>query len=71
MTIHLVQFPIHRMKFPLLLAAAFAASSACAAVDLAAGAAKAQACFLCHGPGGVSQTAQTPSLAGQPDGFIQ
>ena len=71
MTIHLVQFPIHRMKFPFLLAAAFAASSACAAVDLAAGAAKAQACFLCHGPGGVSQTAQTPSLAGQPDGFIQ
>jgi cytochrome c553 len=55
----------------LLLAAACAATSAFAAPDLAAGAAKAQACFACHGPGGVSQMADTPSLAGQPDGFIQ
>jgi cytochrome c553 len=61
------------MKLPILLAAlaalagAFPASSA----DLAAGAAKAQACLACHGPGGVSQMAETPSLAGQPDGFLQ
>ena len=48
-----------------------AAASACA-VDLAAGAAKAEAtCAACHGKGGVSQTALTPSLAGQPDGFLQ
>ena len=46
-------------------------TTAAAAADLAAGAAKAQACFACHGPQGVSQTAQTPSLAGQPDGFLQ
>lgn len=41
------------------------------AADLAAGAAKAQACMACHGPGGISQMAETPSLAGQPDGFLQ
>ena len=39
--------------------------------DLAAGAAKAEACFACHGKGGISQMAATPSLAGQPDGFLQ
>lgn len=53
------------------LALFLAVSPAGAAVDLAAGAAKAQACFACHGPQGVSQAAQTPSLAGQPDGFLQ
>jgi cytochrome c553 len=58
------------MKRFLLLAAAWLATSACAA-DLAAGAAAAQACFACHGAGGISQMAETPSLAGQPDGFIQ
>ena len=42
-----------------------------AAADLAAGAAKAQTCTACHGPAGISQTAETPSLAGQPDGFLQ
>ncbi|MDE2626480.1 MAG: cytochrome c4 [Burkholderiales bacterium] len=53
------------------LALWLAVTTAGAAVDLAAGAAKAQVCFACHGPQGVSQTAQTPSLAGQPDGFLQ
>jgi cytochrome c553 len=47
------------------------ASAVAAAADLAAGAAKAQACIVCHGPGGISQTAETPSLAGQPDAFLQ
>lgn len=41
------------------------------AADIAAGAAKAAACMACHGPGGISQMADTPSLAGQPDGFLQ
>lgn len=59
------------MKRLVLAAALFAATCASAAVDLAAGQAKAQLCVACHGPGGVSQTAETPSLAGQPDGFIQ
>jgi cytochrome c553 len=32
---------------------------------------KLETCFACHGPGGVSQTPGVPSLAGQPDLFIQ
>lgn len=55
----------------LLLAAVLAGTSASAAVDLAAGAQKAQVCVACHGANGNSQMAQTPSLAGQPDGFLQ
>ena len=54
-----------------VLCAAVLASGAAGAADLAAGAAKAQACMACHGPGGISQMAETPSLAGQPDGFLQ
>src|SRR3954469_15601279 len=32
---------------------------------------KLETCFACHGPGGVSQTPEVPSLAGQPDLFMQ
>jgi cytochrome c553 len=63
------------MKKPAALAALACmvalASHSAAAADLAAGAAKAQVCAPCHGANGVSQTALTPSLAGQPDGFLQ
>jgi cytochrome c553 len=55
----------------LLFGAAVLAGGVAMAADLAAGAAKAQACMACHGPGGVSQMPETPSLAGQPDGFLQ
>jgi cytochrome c553 len=55
----------------LLVASALAAFSTFAAADLTAGAATAQACMACHGPGGVSQTKEIPSLAGQPEAFIQ
>lgn len=55
----------------LALAAALCAASAFAAVDLKAGEQKAQVCVACHGANGNSQMADTPSLAGQPDGFIQ
>jgi cytochrome c553 len=41
------------------------------AADLAAGKALAESCTGCHGADGISQTAKTPSLAGQPDEFIQ
>ena len=58
------------MKFGLFSAVLLAGAQA-AAADLAAGAAKAETCVACHGPGGVSQMADTPSLAGQPDGFLQ
>jgi cytochrome c553 len=42
-----------------------------AAADLAAGKEKAEICGACHGENGISQTENIPSLAGQPDQFIQ
>jgi len=53
------------------LAALTLAASSLHAADLAAGKAKAEVCTACHGEGGVSQTENIPSLAGQPDLFIQ
>jgi cytochrome c553 len=41
------------------------------AADIAAGKAKAELCVGCHGEAGVSQIENTPSLAAQPDQFIQ
>jgi len=41
------------------------------AADIAAGKAKAEVCTACHGENGISQTENIPSLAGQPDQFIQ
>jgi cytochrome c553 len=41
------------------------------AADLAAGKEKAELCAGCHGEAGISQTENIPSLAGQPDQFIQ
>jgi cytochrome c553 len=42
-----------------------------AAADLAAGKEKAEMCVACHGEDGISRTENIPSLAGQPDQFIQ
>ena len=53
------------------LAAAIAIVSSAHAADVAAGKEKAEMCIACHGEGGVSQMENTPSLAGQPDQFIQ
>jgi cytochrome c553 len=41
------------------------------AADLAAGKEKAEVCAGCHGENGVSQTENIPSLAAQPDLYIQ
>ncbi|OCK57599.1 c-type cytochrome [Bradyrhizobium sp. LMTR 3] len=41
------------------------------AADIAAGKAKAELCVGCHGEAGISQIENTPSLAAQPDQFIQ
>jgi cytochrome c553 len=41
------------------------------AADVAAGKAKAELCSGCHGEVGISQTDLIPSLAGQPDQFVQ
>jgi cytochrome c553 len=55
-------------------ATAFVAGFAIAplhAADIAAGKEKAELCVGCHGEGGISQTENVPSLAAQPDQFIQ
>ena len=41
------------------------------AADIAAGKEKAELCVGCHGEAGISQTENIPSLAAQPDQFIQ
>jgi len=41
------------------------------AADVAAGKVLAEGCAGCHGVDGISQTPLTPSLAGQPDEFVQ
>jgi cytochrome c553 len=41
------------------------------AADVGAGKATAESCAGCHGADGISQTAETPSLAGQPDDYVQ
>jgi cytochrome c553 len=53
------------------LAALMACSSLGQAADIAAGKEKAELCAGCHGDNGISQTENTPSLAGQLDQFIQ
>ena len=42
-----------------------------ARADVAAGKAKAEMCVGCHGENGISDMENMPSLAGQPDQFIQ
>jgi cytochrome c553 len=46
------------------------ASAPAHAADIA-GKEKAELCMACHGENGISQTENIPSLAGQPDQFIQ
>jgi cytochrome c553 len=53
------------------LALAALASAPAEAADVAAGKQKAEICAGCHGDNGISQTENIPSLAGQPDQFIQ
>jgi cytochrome c553 len=54
-----------------LLVAVFWGSSPAHAADIAAGKEKAELCVGCHGEAGISQTENIPSLAAQPDQFIQ
>jgi cytochrome c553 len=53
------------------VAAMIALGPASHAADIAAGKEKAELCAGCHGDNGISQTENTPSLAGQLDQFIQ
>ena len=65
------------MRRASLLSAALAACACVAltgslsAADVAAGKEKAEICAGCHGDNGVSQTENIPSLAAQPDMFLQ
>jgi cytochrome c553 len=59
-------------RLGLVLAILFAASAApLRAADIEAGKAKAELCAGCHGEAGISIQEYTPSLAGQPDLFVQ
>jgi len=54
-----------------MLVGAFVCGSVAHAADVTAGKQKAELCTPCHGEAGISQTENTPSLAGQPDQFVQ
>ena len=54
-----------------ILAAMIGCGPLAQAADIAAGKQKAEICASCHGDNGISQTENIPSLAGQPDQFIQ
>src|SRR5436305_15272087 len=60
-----------RKKSIAMLCVALLFCSAAAAADIGAGKEKAELCAGCHGEGGISQTENIPSLAAQPDQFIQ
>jgi cytochrome c553 len=55
----------------MLTVAVFVCGSPAHAADPAAVKEKAELCAGCHGENGISQTENIPSLAGQPDQFIQ
>jgi cytochrome c553 len=62
------------MRLPLITfgaSALLAGTEPGSAVDLQAGKDLAAGCAPCHGADGVSEVALTPSLAGQPDEFVQ
>src|SRR5436305_6912964 len=60
-----------RKKSIAMLCVALLFCSSAAAADIGAGKEKAELCVGCHGEGGISQTENIPSLAAQPDQFIQ
>lgn len=65
-----VRIPM-RMTFLAAAVATLLSGQLAHAADIAAGKAKAEMCVACHGENGISQMENTPSLAGQPDQFIQ
>jgi cytochrome c553 len=67
--------PMMRGRSGLTILCAFALSAlahaAAMSADQTAAKEKAELCTACHGEGGISQTENIPSLAAQPDQFIQ
>jgi cytochrome c553 len=62
---------VMRNALIVMLSAAILCCSSARAADIAAGKEKAELCVGCHGEGGISQMENIPSLAAQPDLFIQ
>jgi cytochrome c553 len=62
---------VMRIAFVSVLSAAMIFGPAAYAADAAAAKEKAEMCAGCHGDNGISQTENIPSLAGQPDQFLQ
>jgi cytochrome c553 len=60
-----------RIAFAGAVLATLILCSSAHAADIAAGKEKAELCVGCHGDNGISQMENIPSLAGQPDQFIQ
>jgi cytochrome c553 len=60
-----------RIAFVNMIFVALICGSAAHAADTAGGNEKAEMCAGCHGENGISQTENIPSLAGQPDQFLQ
>src|ERR1022692_2100023 len=60
-----------RISFVGVLSVAMICGSVAHAADTAAVKEKAEMCAGCHGEIGISQTENIPSLAGQPDQFLQ
>ena len=62
---------MRNLLFTLSFVTALATAVPVSAADVAVGKAKAELCAGCHGENGISQMENIPSLAGQPDQFIQ
>jgi len=62
---------VMRIALAGMVSVAMICGSVAHAADAAAGKEKAETCVGCHGDAGISQTENIPSLAGQPDQFIQ
>ncbi|MET0720808.1 MAG: c-type cytochrome [Tardiphaga sp.] len=62
---------MRRLRLAVILFACAFATHPLHAADLAAGKEKAELCSACHGENGISQIENIPSLAAQPDAFIQ
>jgi cytochrome c553 len=67
MTMHIVS----RIALGVLGVVSLAMGGSASRADVSAGRSLAEGCAGCHGGDGVSQTELTPSLAGQPDEFVQ
>ena len=62
---------MHRLSLCAVAVAALAGALPARAADDAAIKAKLEPCFACHGESGISQLDGVPSLAGQPDLFLE